>query len=464
MNTYNVSIVIPIYNTGQYLKDTLTDLSNQSIGFENIQVILVNDGSTDNSAVICRQFQNEHINNVIYIEFSTNHGVSHARNVGLSKAEGKYITFWDSDDLWSLNAMERAVSFLEKNENEIDLVSANIEYFDGFHGPHQLNFGLEQDRIIDIHSDYQKIRSTGPVSVIKTAVAKAYCFDTDQSCWEDTKFLNQIILRRQRYGMLADVVYYYRRRKNNNSASQLYTRNKKYYLHDLEALFEGVYRESIKQCGKFVPMMQYLMSYAIGYRFAEGVTILDGAELKKYHEILRSCLSLIEDRYLKEITNVDEIVKWEMLSFKYNIDTRTQMEFWKKREKNRNNLYFRIERMSANYNVLKKWFELKQQGKQITDFFHDNHYKKIIIYGMSDLGIYLTRELSGSDVEVVCGIDRRAGELETGIRTLTMEDDLPDTDAIIITAVYFFDQIEEELRKKTDCPILSMEDVVFTIE
>lgn len=464
MKVYKISIIIPIYNTGEYLEETLRDVVNQSIGVKNMQIILVNDGSTDYSSDICKEFQEKYGDNVVYREFSENHGVSYARNVGISIAEGKYITFWDSDDLWDLNALEEAVKFLEENEKEIDVVSAGIRFFDNGDSFHPLNFELEKHKVIDIHKDYQKIRSAGAASVIKTVVAKYYQFDESQSCWEDTKFLNQIILRKQKYGMLSGVTYYYRRRKDESSASQTYTQNKKYFLHDLSALFDGIYSESIKQCNEFIPMMQYLMAYALGYRFTENITVLDEYELKQYHGILKKCLSLIDDKYLNEIINVNAMVKWEMLSFKYGINSKEGMSLWCQRERDINYLALRVGRMNANYNILKKWFELKLQKKQIAGYFQNNHYKQIAIYGMSDLGNYLLQELVNTGIEVIYAIDRRAGKIQAGIPILSIEDELSEVDAIIITATYFFNQIDEDLRKKVHCPVISIEDVLYTIE
>ena len=67
----------------------------------------------------------------------------------------------------------------------------------------------------------------------------------------------------------SDVRYFYRRRRENSSATQAYGKSKRYYLYELKLLFDGIYKESIKQCGNFVPMAQYLIAYALGYRFLD---------------------------------------------------------------------------------------------------------------------------------------------------------------------------------------------------
>ena len=89
-----ISIIVPIYNTGKYLKKCLDSIKNQT--FKDFEVILVDDGSTDNSAEICREFS-ETDSRFKYF-YKENGGTSSARNLGLENAKGEYIAFIDSDD------------------------------------------------------------------------------------------------------------------------------------------------------------------------------------------------------------------------------------------------------------------------------------------------------------------------------------------------------------------------------
>lgn len=464
MKRYKLTVVIPVFNTENYLGETLECVRNQTIGFENIQLILVNDASVDHSAEICERFQKENEHNVKYIGLALNRGVSHAKNMGLEEAEGKYITFWDSDDLWSSDAMEKAVAFLEEHETEIDLVSANIEFFERETGGHPTNFELEESSIIDIDTDYKKIRSAGAATVMKTDVAEECRFDEEQGYTEDAKFINSVILRKQKYGMLSDVIYYYRRRYSVDSASQLHTRSKGYYFRDLPHLYEGLYQESMKLCGRFVPMIQYYLAYALGYRFAEETTVLDEKERAEYNILLRKAILGIEDKYLSELTNVSGMVKCKMLAFKHGLDLQDCLNEWQQRERDINALSHRLNRVGLNYRVLKKWFELKQQNRLVAGYFQENSYKKIAIYGMSDLGIYLYRELAQTEVEVIYGIDRRADKLDVEIPVFTVEEELPLVDAVVVTAIYFFDQISGILQNKVDCPVISLKEILCVME
>ncbi|MCI8530034.1 MAG: glycosyltransferase family 2 protein [Lachnospiraceae bacterium] len=103
-----VSIIIPIYNAEQYLGQTLSSVIRQT--YHNIEILLINDGSTDGSLRICRNY--EQLDQRIRIINIDNHGVSHARNKGIQEATGDYIQFVDSDDTISTHMTERLVDTL----------------------------------------------------------------------------------------------------------------------------------------------------------------------------------------------------------------------------------------------------------------------------------------------------------------------------------------------------------------
>lgn len=459
-----LTVAVPVFNMAPYLEETLICIENQTIGMENMEVILINDGSTDASDRICRSFQKKHVENVRYVELPENRGVSHAKNTALDMAGGACITFWDADDLWSLNAMEEAVTFLDAHKEEIDMVSSNIEYFESSSRPHVLNFNVTRNAIIDIQKDYEKIRTVGPACVMRTESARQYRFDEFQARWEDARYMNQLLLRKRNYGMLANVQFYYRRRKSNNSATQSHSKDKRCYLYDLKSFFDGIYEESLKQCGEFLPMMQYLTAYTLGYYFAETAEILTAEEKRQYEEICRNILSHIEDRYLREIPNADMMVKWKLLAARHRLGIEQEIEQWQEEKGRQQWNEVRLARITMNHNVMKRWFVLKCQGKMLSPYFEKNGYQRVAVYGLSDLGMYLLEELKGTSVDVVYGIDKRAKRLKAELPVLTPEEMLPEVDVIIVTAVYFFSEIDMLLRGRVSCPVISLEDVLYTIE
>ena len=110
-----------------------------------------------------------------------------------------------------------------------------------------------------------------------------------------------------------------------------------------------------------------------------------------------------------------------------------------------------------------QWIKVKQQGKNVSDFLKEEGYENIAIYGMSYIGERLIDELKNTDINVVYGIDRNINFISSSIDLVSINDNLKTVDAIVVTAVTFFDEIYEELSKKIDCPIISLEDILYII-
>jgi glycosyltransferase involved in cell wall biosynthesis len=108
-----VSVIVPVYNTEKYLKKCIDSILNQT--YKEIELILVDDGSTDNSLEILREYERQDTR--VFVIPQENKGVSGARNRGLEAARGKYIGFVDSDDYISLYMIEYLVGLLEEGND-----------------------------------------------------------------------------------------------------------------------------------------------------------------------------------------------------------------------------------------------------------------------------------------------------------------------------------------------------------
>ena len=122
-NKIDISIIVPIYNVEEYLEECLNSLANQTK--DNIEIIMVDDGSTDSSAEIAKKFEKEYSNFFLYQK--ENGGLGNARNYGVKYAKGKYIAFVDSDDKVTRNMYELMYNLAEKNKS--DLTICNVVRF-----------------------------------------------------------------------------------------------------------------------------------------------------------------------------------------------------------------------------------------------------------------------------------------------------------------------------------------------
>ena len=117
-----VSIIITVYNCEKYIRECINSIINQT--YKDIEIIIVDDGSTDDSYKICESIKD----NRIKLFTHKNKGVSYSRNKGIAKSSGKFIMFVDSDDFLDKNTIEIMVS--KMNKHSLDLIYCNLEYFD----------------------------------------------------------------------------------------------------------------------------------------------------------------------------------------------------------------------------------------------------------------------------------------------------------------------------------------------
>lgn len=117
----------------------------------------------------------------------------------------------------------------------------------------------------------------------------------------------------------------------------------------------------------------------------------------------------------------------------------------------------------ALYKMMCQWVTVKQRGANLADYFEKNGYRRIAIYGMSFAGDTLVGELENTSVKVVYGIDKNAASLYSEVDIVTMEDSLEEVDAVVVTAITFFEEISDALSAKIDCPIISLEDILYEI-
>lgn len=113
--------------------------------------------------------------------------------------------------------------------------------------------------------------------------------------------------------------------------------------------------------------------------------------------------------------------------------------------------------------LMNQWVKVKQEGKNLSSYFEKKGYREIAIYGMSYAGETLADELKKSTTNIKYGIDQKAEQIYAEFDVVLPNEKLEHVDAIVVTPVKFFDEIEEQLRSKVSCPIISLEDILYEI-
>ena len=183
-----VSVIIPIYNTDKYLDKCLNSIINQT--YKNIEIILIDDGSTDNSLDICKKY--EHVDNRIKLLSTENKGVSSARNLGIKYSTGEYIIFIDSDDFIELNMIES----LYTNIKNVDISICN--YYKVKNNKKTKNLSIKYDGIIDNNKFFKYLFEDNTYGgylwnkLIRKNVLEGCLFDEKINYMEDLIFLAQV--------------------------------------------------------------------------------------------------------------------------------------------------------------------------------------------------------------------------------------------------------------------------------
>lgn len=123
-NIYRLTYIVPIYNMEKYMKQCIDSIIDQEL--DNIEIILVDDGSTDTSPQLCDEYSKKYP--FIYTLHKKNGGISSARNVGLNRARGKYVCFVDSDDFYKIKFAEEFLNICENNN--VDIIRGWYGIFD----------------------------------------------------------------------------------------------------------------------------------------------------------------------------------------------------------------------------------------------------------------------------------------------------------------------------------------------
>lgn len=158
-------------------------------------------------------------------------------------------------------------------------------------------------------------------------------------------------------------------------------------------------------------------------------------------------------------------MKLSLKTFAVAIGSLTTIYFVKKYQSQKiDSLKQRIEVLSDHFQLLNHWLEIKNEGKSIATYFEEMGYRHIAIYGMAELANRLSEELSESSVHIDYGIDRDICCSIARIDKVYFPDDnLPETDAIIVTPYSSFESIKAILAEKVNCPIISLEEVIWSI-
>lgn len=203
-----ISVIIPVYKVEEYLKRCLDSVCNQS--YKNLEIILIDDGSTDNSGMICDEYARR--DNRIKVLHKKNDGVSAARNTGLDLATGDYIAFADSDDFLDSDCLTILARQLELENADISICGMNIEDRDGFFRPYweQKDYCIlsKEEQLSNLITNRLYCCSVCD-KLFKSEILSAVRFDREIAHNEDLLFVYEAMKHSEKAVFTSEPLYFY---------------------------------------------------------------------------------------------------------------------------------------------------------------------------------------------------------------------------------------------------------------
>ena len=305
----SVSIIVPIFNAEKYLEKTVGLLCSQTLG--DIEIILVNDGSTDGSLKLCRKLAGS--DRRIRLVTQQNKGVSSARNAGIAVACGEYIGFCDSDDLPDLDMYELLYSNAVRNNCDISAVRSRISNENG-RVVNDISTGeftlFQADNRSELMRAFlcDKFQSGVYTKLFKGELCKRLAFNSKIKINEDRLFLFDALLCAETVCLQSVTKYTYIRRRNSSSCADF---SEKFF--DTLTVSENI-RETVQQ--EFPELKPYSEAFFAKARLSllqhMAKSRNKGGFPSRYNEILQS-LKALDRGFCKEHLTKNEYIKWSAL-------------------------------------------------------------------------------------------------------------------------------------------------------
>lgn len=396
-----ISIVLPTYNRGYIIEEAIKSVIEQT--YTNWELIVVDDGSTDNTETLMTKYIDSRI---IYIRENLNRGANFCRNLGVRNAKGNFIAFLDSDNRWERNKLECQFTKLYKTDKSVALVFCNEIVWDGskkifFPG------GTFLDSEIGEILYRRNIVDNNAVLIKKDCFQKAGGFDEEMPRIQDWEFYFRVI---NVFGYKA--IYLSDCLNNNiiqeNSISRDDKKMTDAVFHFLAKYYN--YYNTKSYFENFFHSVIYSMNIEADYIFKNLYSNFQNEQNK----ILEISYALLSQLQCQKHTS-DLLYEWKL-----------------KTTKNMNSIF---------YNKL------------------DKEGMTVAIYGLGRLAELFYQEIKDFHLRIVYGIDRWKDYFHD-LPVKRMTDDLEEVDLMIVTVIDEFAEIREELEKKYKGKIISIESFV----
>lgn len=285
-----ISVIVPVYNVEKYLRDSLDSVINQT--YKNLEIILVDDGSTDNSLRILREYEKK--DNRISVLTQKNGGICMAMKNAVAFSSGKYIARCDGDDINELNRYERQLKYLK--ENNCDLVGCYVNGFGDGDENYQRVVDSSSTPVRNFNDAFLRaylggVITGGSIFVRSDVIKELSPFHKDYGIVEDRLIYLSFLKNGYKIGMVEELLYYYRIHHNNTSLNPKNRLN--LMKRHLELMFAYLFDEALRNYRNIIVIQREEVLNVISKIFKERYGDLNLIVLDEYE-----CLRFFERRIL----------------------------------------------------------------------------------------------------------------------------------------------------------------------
>lgn len=289
-----VSLVVPIYNSSKYLNKCIDSLVNQTL--KDIEIIAINDGSTDSSLDIMEKFQKSYREQIKIID-GPNEGVGSARNKGIDIATGEFIKFVDADDYLKLDILDKMYQVAK--ENSVSLVRGNYQTIIGpIKTVDTCSWsGIKQNQVVDVHEnkDYIVTETSGIGNKLISRELLGDLRFPEHTKWEDLAIMPVVVASSERLFHMDEPVYNYR--INMNTTVKDFIRKIPSILDIIKCL--DIIEEHMKNRGlaeEYREQIESLYILHTIYRVQNAMTWVNFSKSKK-DVVISSLINILDLKY-----------------------------------------------------------------------------------------------------------------------------------------------------------------------
>lgn len=309
-----ISVIVPIYNVEDYLNKCLTSIMMQT--YRDLEIIMVNDGSTDKSADICKFFCKK--DSRFKLINQKNSGVSVARNTGIKNSHGEYISFVDADDYLEVDMYQKLMN--EYTNDEIDLVCCGIyrvnneKKIKDFTLRKKIIIGKDEFLRQMFKIKKRKICWAPWNKLFKTKIVKKIMFPIDIKIGEDMLFLYEYIKQSQKIILTTDILYNYLIR--NNSATN--TKNFSMKKFDIIRVYDRLLDNCDEKQKDILNLRLFIVSLDVLFKYLKLLDSIQDESIEKFSSYVY--YEKINNKVFKYFfrLRIRQIVKYLFIKFHSN--------------------------------------------------------------------------------------------------------------------------------------------------